>query len=170
MSRHQLRQASAADHALLVALEKRSQIRPWSAAQILEELEHPEAAVFVAEDAEDNARTTLVAMVASRLIADELWVLQVGTDPRARRRGLARELLFQALSSPLAQRARKAWLEVRASNKGAIALYRGLGFDEAGRRRGYYPPLVGDGDGKKKGPREDAVLFARVLRVPEGEG
>ena len=48
-----------------------------------------------------------------------------------------------------------AFLEVRASNRPAIALYLSEGFSEVGQRRGYYP----DGEG-----REDALVFARDLR------
>lgn len=154
-----VRQASLADHPALVALESRSQLRPWSPEQLLEELQHPAATVLVADDGE-----SLAAMVAVRLIVDELWVLQVGTAPSARRKGLARNLLRAALSSSTAAAAKEAWLEVRASNASAIALYRSFGFQEQGRRRGYYPPLsVVAASGKEKGPREDAVLFSLDL-------
>ena len=34
--------------------------------------------------------------------------------------------------------ARRLFLEVGHSNSGAIALYKGLGFKETGRRKGYY--------------------------------
>jgi ribosomal-protein-alanine N-acetyltransferase len=43
-------------------------------------------------------------------------------------------------------------LEVRASSAGAIALYTGLGFVEAGRRPGYYAE-----------PKDDAVLMRLEL-------
>ena len=43
------------------------------------------------------------------------------------------------------------WLEVRASNVAAIALYESLGFNEATIRRNYYPTAEG---------REDAIIMA----------
>jgi ribosomal-protein-alanine N-acetyltransferase len=43
------------------------------------------------------------------------------------------------------------WLEVRASNVAAIALYESLGFNEATIRRNYYPTADG---------REDAIIMA----------
>ena len=49
--------------------------------------------------------------------------------------------------------ARAAYLEVRASNGVALALYARFGFREVGRRRGYY-----------RRPVEDAV----VMRAPLG--
>lgn len=42
------------------------------------------------------------------------------------------------------------WLEVRASNAAAIALYESLGFNEATIRRNYYPTTDG---------REDAIIM-----------
>ena len=42
------------------------------------------------------------------------------------------------------------WLEVREDNRAAQGFYRGLGFCEAGRRRGYY-----------RDTGEDAVLMAK---------
>jgi ribosomal-protein-alanine N-acetyltransferase len=46
------------------------------------------------------------------------------------------------------------WLEVRESNKSAIALYQNNGFDVAGTRKGYYPAENG---------REDALLMGSML-------
>jgi ribosomal-protein-alanine N-acetyltransferase len=46
------------------------------------------------------------------------------------------------------------WLEVRASNRPAIALYEQLDFNEVSVRRNYYPTA----DGK-----EDAIIMALTL-------
>jgi len=46
------------------------------------------------------------------------------------------------------------WLEVRASNQQAIALYQFLGFNEVSIRRNYYPTKEG---------REDAIIMALPL-------
>ncbi len=72
--------------------------------------------------------------------------------PEARRGGVAR-----ALCGGVAEWCRELGagvleLEVREGNKGAVALYRGLGFGVAGRRRGYYSD-----------PAEDAVLMRMEL-------
>ena len=65
-----------------------------------------------------------------------------------RRRGAARALLEELLAWGKAMDLAFLTLEVRASNAPAIALYTGLGFQEVGRRRGYY-----------EAPREDALLL-----------
>jgi ribosomal-protein-alanine N-acetyltransferase len=51
------------------------------------------------------------------------------------------------------------WLEVRASNARARALYARRGFTEVGMRKGYYPAPV---------RREDAVVMS--LPIPSAEG
>ena len=52
------------------------------------------------------------------------------------------------------QQADTAYLEVRASNRAALALYEGEGFIEDGVRKDYYP--AGSG-------REDALLMSKEL-------
>ena len=46
------------------------------------------------------------------------------------------------------------FLEVRASNASALALYENLGFNEMAVRRNYYPSAIG---------REDAILMGLSL-------
>ena len=48
------------------------------------------------------------------------------------------------------------WMEVRASNAAAIALYESLGFNEATIRRNYYPTTDG---------REDAIIMALPISM-----
>jgi ribosomal-protein-alanine N-acetyltransferase len=54
--------------------------------------------------------------------------------------------------------AERVFLEVRPSNRGAIALYDQEGFNEIGRRPRYYPARDG---------REDAIVMAIELLAPE---
>jgi ribosomal-protein-alanine N-acetyltransferase len=58
-------------------------------------------------------------------------------------------------------RAERVFLEVRPSNPRAIALYHDLGFNEIGRRPGYYPAANG---------REDALVMAIELLPDEMSG
>ena len=72
-------------------------------------------------------------------VVDELQIMQVIVAPHARRRGVGRALVKQALRRARAAGGVSATLEVRQSNSAAIALYQGLGFVVDGQRRGYYP-------------------------------
>jgi ribosomal-protein-alanine N-acetyltransferase len=93
----------------------------------------------------------LVAIVLARLVVDELEVLTVATEPAHRRRGLAAALVDALLAEARARGAARAFLEVRASNAAALALYAQRGFVPIERRARYYR------DG------EDAVILRAVL-------
>ncbi len=64
-------------------------------------------------------------------------VFAMRTDPRFRRRGLARRVLDTLLARAAAAGAKRAWLQVEADNTAAIALYEAAGFSEA-YRYGYW--------------------------------
>lgn len=81
---------------------------------------------------------------------DELHLLNLCVRRGCQRSGLGRRLLRYAIVNARSQAARSVVLEVRESNAGAIQLYRGEGFAEVGRRKGYYP--AGNG-------REDAIVM-----------
>ncbi len=88
--------------------------------------------------------------VARQLAPDEIEVLNMAVDPAARRRGVGRALLKVLLALP----GRVLYLEVRASNAAARALYASAGFVEAGVRKGYYAALPGAAS-----PPEDAIVM-----------
>ena len=81
---------------------------------------------------------SLVAYVIAWALGGELEILSIATAVSAQRRGHARHLLASLLDEARARGVTRAFLEVRADNMAAIALYRSLGFRDAGRRAGYY--------------------------------
>jgi ribosomal-protein-alanine N-acetyltransferase len=80
-------------------------------------------------------------LVCRAVAADQREVLNIAVHPEFRRRGIARALLEAECDSNLAD----YFLEVRASNTAARALYSVMGFTEAGVRPSYYenPPESG---------------------------
>jgi ribosomal-protein-alanine N-acetyltransferase len=68
-------------------------------------------------------------------------------------------LLDAALAVAGERAVRTVYLEVRASNDHARALYDSRGFVEVGRRKAYY-----------RRPVEDAIVLRRVLEQPVGDG
>lgn len=89
--------------------------------------------------------------------AGEAHILNLCVAVAHRRCGVAAEMLRQLLSLAQASRATTAFLEVRPSNRAALALYEHHGFHEVGRRPDYYPSPFG---------REEAVVMAREL-IPD---
>jgi [ribosomal protein S18]-alanine N-acetyltransferase len=85
---------------------------------------------------------------------DEAHLLNLCIAPTRRRQGLA-ELLLNQLVDELRMRGMdRLFLEVRPSNRAALALYRRSGFKVIGRRPGYYPAEQG---------REDATIMVLHL-------
>ena len=82
---------------------------------------------------------------------DEVHLLNVTVAPPHQRMGWGRWLLDALAQCSRGLGARCVWLEVRASNHRAIALYQSLGYRRVGERKNYYPSLTGQ--------REDAVVM-----------
>lgn len=89
--------------------------------------------------------------------AGEAHILNVCVVAAERGQGHGRRLVEQLLRLARWRRSERVFLEVRPSNPHAIALYESLGFNEIGRRPGYYPARRG---------REEALVMARELLPP----
>jgi ribosomal protein S18 acetylase RimI-like enzyme len=105
----------------------------------------PSAAEWIAEnEADDEFRPgwSLLASLpgigdAGFLTAAVGWIVQVGVAPAARRRGLGRALVTEALRRMAADGEPEAWLTVNVNNPAAADLYHDLGFTARGRRARY---------------------------------
>ena len=79
-----------------------------------------------------------VGFVIVRAVAGEGEILSLGVVPSRRRQGIGRAILVHALAWARRAGAAAIFLEVGEDNPAAIALYRAAGFDQVGRRPGYY--------------------------------
>ena len=86
--------------------------------------------------------------------AGESHLLNLCVRPEALQQGIGRKLLKHFISVARCHGAEVVFLEVRPSNRAALALYGKNGFNELGVRKDYYPA---------EGGREDALILARVL-------
>lgn len=100
-----------------------------------------------------EAERKVQGFIAARMVAGELHINNVAVRHERRRQGMARSLLETAIKEAEGRGARAAFLEVRAGNEPAQALYRRCGFKAAGRRAGYYTQ-----------PLEDALVMNLRLR------
>lgn len=116
-------QALAALHAACFTLP-----RPWTGAEFASLLADPTTRLI--------AEAQGFALI--RVAAGEAELLTLAVAPAARRRGLGRRLVAQALAAAQGAGAEAMFLEVAADNAPARALYAQAGFAEAGRRRAYY--------------------------------
>ncbi len=115
----------------VLSIERRSFQTPWSLAMFVLELSKP-SGICLAIESENGIAGYLVC---SRY-ADVWHLMNVAVVPERRRRGIATELM-ERLFDEAGNEARFT-LEVRTSNRGAIAMYQRFGFRGAGHRRRYY--------------------------------
>jgi ribosomal-protein-alanine N-acetyltransferase len=139
----------------LAHLESLCFSQPWSRAALEEELRNPNALFLVAESEEG----AVLGYAGMHCVLGECYMDNIAVFPQARRRGVAKGLLEALLVWMERHDALFLTLEVRSSNEAAISLYRSLGFEEVGRRPGFY-----------SSPREDALLFTRQQKQPAAPG
>jgi ribosomal-protein-alanine N-acetyltransferase len=147
-----LRAMCEADLPAVLACEQAAYASPWSEGIFRDCLRVRYTCLVV------ETRDMVVGHGIMSVAAGECHLLNVCVHPLFQRLGIARRMLRRLLALARRQQADSAFLEVRVSNGGAIALYRAEGFDEIGIRKGYYPAADAD-----PGRREDALMMARAL-------
>jgi ribosomal-protein-alanine N-acetyltransferase len=125
-----IRAGTEADLDAVVEIEHASQPPGWSPAQFGEELQRPGGLFLVAEVEE-----SVCGFAIGWSVALQTHILNVAVHPDHRRKGIGRSLVEALVASGGRE---EALLELRASNTAACALYKDLGFQEVGRRSGYY--------------------------------
>lgn len=117
----------------------------WSRGVYEEELRRADRYyVVVAEAGGADGETDLVVGYAGLAIGIEATVMTIGVAPGRRRQGHARTMLAALLDKARGTRAESVFLEVRANDGGAQALYSSFGFAPLAVRRGYYQPEGAD--------------------------
>lgn len=136
----QVRPMAAADAEAMAALELESFAgaghEPWSASLFLGELAEDTSAARSWWVAHDNGE--LIGFAGGMVVDKDVEILDVAVSAAHRREGVARKLLAHVSYDAQMLGCTTSSLEVEADNAGAIALYESLGFEEVGRRRGYY--------------------------------
>ncbi|MFA5517452.1 MAG: ribosomal protein S18-alanine N-acetyltransferase, partial [Desulfuromonadales bacterium] len=130
----QIRPMTPADIDVVLAVERECYAQPWTAEFFAQELNSPFASVELLLAGEE-----LAGYLCCWFLEGELHILNLATAPAFRRRGVADTLLRRALGIAREHNVEKAFLEVRASNEGAISLYQRFGFQSVFCRPDYYP-------------------------------
>ena len=141
--------ATLADLDGLVHIEEQSFSAPWSRKMFEAELTgNPFAQLWTAWSPGHLGGPDLIGYVCFWVVFEELRLMNLAVISSWRRRGAGRELVRRVLAWGRDNGARRALLEVRASNIAAMQLYQQAGFRVLGRRERYYT-----------NPIEDAVLM-----------
>ena len=132
----------------LAALERRSFSDPWSPLSFEQLSRMPQARLFTLTEEAPDAAQALVGFALLLSLPPEGELLNLAVAPEKRRQGKGKALMAALLAACREEKIADLYLEVRASNNAARALYGKWGFAEVGRRCGYYA-----------NPREDALVM-----------
>jgi len=136
------------DLSLVSDIERRSYDFPWSHGVFRDCLLAGYQCVVL--DREDRVAGYAILSIA----AGEAHILNLCVDPAHRAHGYGEQLLDEILGRARAAEVQEIFLEVRPSNKTAIALYRKRGFHQVADRPQYYQSQEG---------REDAAVLSKKL-------
>ena len=147
------------EHDLLevVEIEESSGLSRWGWAAYYAELQgnnrHLMLVARVAEGQHRRGRSKLAGYIVARMGADELHINNVAVREPYRRLGIGRALLDLILAEGKRSEVPCAFLELRAGNTAALALYEDCGFRVTARRSKYYSE-----------PIEDALVMIAQLK------
>lgn len=133
----------------VLAVENANAITPWSHDGFVRAIHQGINYLFC--DREDQ-RLGFCCLLP---VVDELHLLNITVDQSFQGKGVGKQALQAVFSRFESTEYQVILLEVRRSNKVARNLYRSLGFEQDGVRKGYY--------NLPNGEREDAILMSRQL-------
>lgn len=136
------------DIPFIAALEKECFSSPWTENGLREELTNEKAVFFTAKK-----EGVPVGYMGIHCVLDECYIANVAVSTAERRQGIGRRLLRYAEHRARERDCSFITLEVRISNKGAIALYSGEGYEKTGERKGFY-----------SSPTENALIMTKTLK------
>jgi len=141
-----VRPLTMADAEAVLAIESLAHSHPWNAARVQTALEKYQGLGLLLAD-------QLVGFAFVMSVVGEAELFDFVVDPKYQGKGFGYAFI-EWLVDYVAQDNQRFFLEVRVSNKPAIAVYENVGFCEVGIRHNYYPAKNG---------REDALLMAMEL-------
>lgn len=145
---YSLRPMLESDLDAIMQIEPTIYSHPWTRGNFNDSLKAGHKAWVMTSDDE------IVGYAVIMIVLDEAHLLNISIVAPYQKQGLGRMLLMYLVDQAKALKTETMFLEVRASNVSAIALYEKVGFVEMSIRRGYYPASKG---------REDAILMGLAL-------
>lgn len=133
----------------VVAVIEAENASPWSPSQLASEHAQEGGWQFVAEQG-DSGR--VCGFVCGRTCVGEAELLKIAVARESRRQGIAAQLMAHTLQYLAGQGVDRCFLELRAANLPALALYEGFGFRRTGVRKGYYAS-----------PPDDAIIMEKIV-------
>lgn len=127
--------------------------RPWHRKSFLEELACDNAYSYAVRTPLSDRCMEIIAYVFLRILVTEMHILRIAVAREFQEKGVATWLLQQCFRLAKQKKVYSVYIEVRSTNKTAIAFYRKSGFQLLGRRPHYYPETG-----------EDALVMVKHLK------
>ncbi|HUW00458.1 MAG TPA: ribosomal protein S18-alanine N-acetyltransferase [Gallionella sp.] len=140
-----MRDMVPADIDAVFAIEQAVQAYPWTRGNFADVLQN---GCFCRVDEAGGAIRGYAVLMP---VMDEAELLNIGVAADQQRKGVGRAMLLEMLDMACGKNMIRVYLEVRASNTAALALYRSAGFVGIGLRKGYY---------RNAGGGDDAITMA----------
>jgi [ribosomal protein S18]-alanine N-acetyltransferase len=137
-SRLYVEELQIADADSLVEIHAQGFARPWSADDFASLVADRHVTALGLRRQSAFGLSRLIAFVLVRSVADEGEILTIAVRSTQRGRGHGRRLMEEVLRKLYRERIGSCFLEVDSDNAAAVALYRSLGFERVGERKGYY--------------------------------
>lgn len=125
----------------VLAIEQRTNHRPWSLGLFLGELRMPTSRSYVVALEGHH----VIGFSGLMLTADGGHLTNIAVHPERRREHIGDRLMLVTMREALRRGVTGVTLEVRMSNEAAQALYRRFGYAPGGVRRNYYADVGEDG-------------------------
>ena len=116
---------------------------PWSQKAFKDSLELDNTAFYVAIEEEG-----VIGYCGVYKVMNSADITNVAVKKDKRKKGVAKQLLKEAIKDAKSEQIKEIMLEVRESNEAAIFLYKKIGFQSITKRKKYY-----------KHPVEDAIIM-----------
>ena len=142
-----IREMTESDIAGIAELEKKCFSEPWSETSLRDELTNETARFYVLRDSEK-----LLGYIGANNICNEVYITNVAVCSACRGKGYGKILVNHLIKQSELEKAFFITLEVRKSNKKAIALYEKCGFKLIGERKNFYSK-----------PTEDALIYTYYI-------
>lgn len=139
----QIRKMEEKDVEQVALIEQETFSIPWSAGSFLETIKRSDTIYLVAEEEGE-----ILGYCGLWQSFEEGEIPNVAVKKEARNRGIGRKLMENICSAGGEAGITAFTLEVRTGNEHALHLYKSLGFEAVGIRKGFYDK-----------PKEDAVIM-----------
>lgn len=147
----------------VLAIESVSHIHPWTRGNFSDSLTAGHWAYCIRPQVKQAVKGSyldpqvLWAYCILYPAVDELHLLNITVSPKLRQLGIGSRIMAAVEGVAEQHDFPRMLLEVRPSNRAAVALYQRLGYEQIGLRKDYYPA------DSQSGEREDALVMAKTI-------